>query len=60
MPRFFSSFHDISKTDVWVRQKAIQKEGEWKRPPETVAELSDQLFGTFGIEIKEVDLRNTL
>ena len=41
-------FSDISQKDFWLHQKGIHKEGQLRRRPETVAELSEETFGTFG------------
>jgi hypothetical protein len=42
-------FSDISQKDLWLHQKGIHKEGQLRRRPDTVAELSEETFGTFGI-----------
>ena len=35
--------------DVWKKQKGILKEGQLMKRPETIADLSEETFGTFGI-----------
>ncbi len=45
------SFNVFGKcSDVWVNFKGILKEGRQRPLPPTVADLSDETFGTFGTE----------